>query len=329
MAKAVFHPGEVVPSSEKIFLELAREFPSEEEEAAESVEAEPVYEGPTIEELQKQAEEWQADFERRKHEAIAKAREEAERIIKKAEAVAFEEVQKKNNEAQVTLQKAKDEAAAIEANAREEAAKIEEEAHTVMDAQKAQSYDAGFVQGREAGFQTGKDEVARLIDRLHAMHEGIMNERQEILNEAEQQIVDLVLLMTRKVVKVISENNKTTVAANVIQALRKLKTKCNVTLRVNLKDETFASEHVKEFIAAVENVQGLKIAEDSTVDAGGCIVETDFGEIDARIASQLDELEQKVLEISPIKARPRPQEKKPQPQAKPAAQAARNNIEEK
>jgi flagellar assembly protein FliH len=41
--------------------------------------------------------------------------------------------------------------------------------------------------------------------------------------------------------------------------------------------------------------------EDSSVDRGGCIVETDFGAIDARISSQLTELEQRILEISPIK----------------------------
>ena len=37
------------------------------------------------------------------------------------------------------------------------------------------------------------------------------------------------------------------------------------------------------------------------MDKVGCIVETDFGAIDARIASQLGELESKVLEISPVK----------------------------
>ena len=311
MAKAVFHPGEIVPSSEKVFLELAREFPPEEDDVAEAVEAEPVYEGPTIDDLKKQAEDWQADFERKKQVAIAEARDEAERIIKDAEAAAFEDVQRKTNEAQVELQKARDEAAAIEEQARETAAKIEEDARAAMETEKKEAYNAGLASGREEGYQTGKEEVSRLIDRLHAMHEGIIEKRLEILNETEQQIVDLVLLMTRKVVKVVSENNKTVIAANVVQALKKLRGKCDVTLRVNLKDETFATEHVKDFIAAVENVQSLKVVEDSSVDAGGCIVETDFGEIDARIVSQLDELEQKVLEISPIKTRQHPQEKKP------------------
>ena len=42
--------------------------------------------------------------------------------------------------------------------------------------------------------------------------------------------------------------------------------------------------------------------EDSSVEKGGVIVETDFGSIDARISSQLTELENKILEVSPLKS---------------------------
>jgi len=53
----------------------------------------------------------------------------------------------------------------------------------------------------------------------------------------------------------------------------------------------------------VEGAKSIQIVEDTTVDPGGCIIETDFGEIDARISSQLSELEQKILEISPIRSK--------------------------
>jgi flagellar assembly protein FliH len=41
------------------------------------------------------------------------------------------------------------------------------------------------------------------------------------------------------------------------------------------------------------------------VESGGCIIETDFGEIDARISSQLAELENKIRDITPIVAKPK------------------------
>ena len=74
-------------------------------------------------------------------------------------------------------------------------------------------------------------------------------------------------------------------------------------VRVNIADLQLTTEHAKDFIEAAETAKKLSIVEDSSVDRGGCVIETDFGEIDARIQSQLHELEEKILDISPIKAR--------------------------
>ncbi|HNY21553.1 MAG TPA: FliH/SctL family protein, partial [Treponemataceae bacterium] len=57
------------------------------------------------------------------------------------------------------------------------------------------------------------------------------------------------------------------------------------------------------FLSAAENVKNITVVEDSTIDRGGCVIETDFGAIDAKIVSQLNEIEQKILEVSPIRAR--------------------------
>lgn len=107
--------------------------------------------------------------------------------------------------------------------------------------------------------------------------------------------------MARKVVKIISENQKTVIMNNVLQALKKVKGRGDVTIRVNLEDVKLTTEHTQDFIDRVEAVKSITVVEDTTVEKGGCIVETDFGAIDARISSQLTELEQKILEISPVK----------------------------
>jgi flagellar assembly protein FliH len=160
----------------------------------------------------------------------------------------------------------------------------------------------GFDKGHEAGYIDGKAEADRLIERLHTITERISQRRDEILTDTEQQLVELVLLMSRKVIKVLSESQEEVVKANVIEALKKLKNRGAVTVHVNWADAKLTTEHTKDFIRAVENAQSITVLEDSTVDQGGCIVETDFGAIDARISSQLSELEKKIREVSPIKA---------------------------
>ena len=301
MAKNIFRDFEVKKVSDDLVLTLAKTF--EPETAPEIVEAAPIPEGPTLEDLKNEAEEFKRQWEIEKENLIADAHREAETIIENAKKAAFEEAKRQLDSSQVDAQKARTQAQEIVNEAEKKAADIIDKAEQSEAATQKKAFTEGFDAGREAGYKEGKAEVSRLIERLHTMLERTMDKRQQILAETEQQIVDLVLLMTRKVVKVISENQRNVVTSNIIHALRKVKGRADVILRVNLADVGLTSEHTKDFLAAAENIKNITVVEDLSVDAGGCIIETDFGSVDARIASQLHELEQRILEISPIKTR--------------------------
>ena len=299
MAKSVFRPNEITPVQDKIMLKLSHTYAEEEE--AEVVDEAPEYTGPTVEDIQREAEEFKAQWEEEKQKLIDQAKSEAEKIISDAKEAAFEEVKRQSDQAQIIKTQASDEADHILKEARSEAEKLVLEARATKEEITNSAYKEGRDSGHEEGYKEGRAEAQRLIDRLHLMIEKIMDKRVQILSETEQQIVNLVLLMTRKVVKVISENQRNVVMTNIVQALRKVKGRGDVLIRVNMAELALTSEHSKEFLSAAENVKNITIVEDSSVEKGGCIIETDFGSIDARISSQLAELEQKILDISPIK----------------------------
>ncbi len=301
MAKNIFRDFEVKKVSDDLILTLAKTF--EPEIAPEIVEAAPIPEGPTLEDLKNEAEEFKRQWEIEKERLIAEAHREAESIIENAKKSAFEEAKRQLDASQIDAQKARSQAQEAVSEAEKKAADILGKAEQSEAAIQKKAFTEGFDAGREAGYNEGKTEVNRLIERLHTMIERTMDKRQQILAETEQQIVDLVLLMTRKVVKVISENQRNVVTSNIIHALRKVKGRADVILRVNLADVGLTTEHTKAFLTAAENIKNITVVEDLSVDAGGCIIETDFGSVDARIASQLHELEQRILEISPIKTR--------------------------
>jgi flagellar assembly protein FliH len=307
MAKAVFRPGEVVVNDAKIFLDPPQAFfgmdlvpLTDEPEELEEVEE---YSGPTADELRREAEEFKIQWEVDRDAMIQAARTEANAVVKEAEDQAAEALERNARDLQGAKQEAEAEAERILAAARETAAGIQASAQSAFEDDRKKAGDEGREAGREAGYADGKAEVERLIQRTQTVLERAQDKRGDILAESEQQIVDLVLLIARKVVKAISESQRTVVVSNVVQALRKIKARGNVLIRVNLADLKLTTEHTKDFIRMVEGVQNIQVLEDSTVDPGGCIVETDFGEVDARIASQLAELEDKILELSPIKGK--------------------------
>ena len=298
MAKAVFRPGEAKTIEEKVMLPLYKDY-SPIEEAI--VEEEEEYTGPTAEDLRREAEEYKLQFEQEKQQLKAQAQQEAERIVKAAEDTAFAEVKRQTDQAAVIKADAENEANAIIEKAKAQAAQIVSEAQAQHDKIVSEARSEGFEQGSQEGYQKGSAEVERLIERMHKILEAVMQRREEILQDTESQIVELVILMARKVIKILSENQKNVIMANTVAALRKVKTRGEVTLRVNIEDVKLTTAHADEFIQHVENVQGITVQEDSSVEKGGCIVETDFGAIDARISSQLTELENKILEVSPVK----------------------------
>ncbi len=299
MAKTVFRPTEITKSDDKVLLKLTHTFMEEPEEI--EVPDIPEYAGPTADDLRREAEAFKKEWEIEKQKLLSNAEAEAQEIIKNAEKSAFEEVKRKTDQAAVLKKQAEDEAAQIVKDAENRSVDIIKEAELNYEKNVAEARKEGYERGHTDGYESGRQEVQRLIDRLHIIVERTLDRRKSVLEETEQQIVDLVLLISRKVVKIISENQRNVIMSNVVHALRKVKGRGDVTVRVNISDLELTTEHVQDFIAAVESVKNINVAEDSTVDKGGCIIETDFGSIDARISSQLAELEQKILELSPIK----------------------------
>ncbi|MFP4330364.1 MAG: flagellar assembly protein FliH [Spirochaetaceae bacterium] len=304
MARQVFRGNEVRNIDSKVYIQPPEpvrlpQQPFEVEEVEEE------YTGPTIEDIQRQAQEFKERWDVEREKMITEAKAEAERIVNEAEERAFQEVKKRTEEAQVQKDEAEAEAQQIKQAAMDEAAQIEAEARRKAESIERDGFDRGYAQGKEEGYREGKSEADRIVERLHVVLNRAIERRNEIIEESETQMVNLVLTIAKKVIKVISENQKNVVMNNVIQSLRKLKSKSDVVIRVNLADLKTVSQHKEEIIKSIERVGNITVAEDTTVDPGGAIVETDFGEIDARIASQLREIEDRILELMPISSRAR------------------------
>jgi flagellar assembly protein FliH len=306
MLKTVFKPDELTLISDRIeilsptsFSDLAHL--AVKEEVAESFVDIEEYSGPTADDIRREAELFRLQWEDEKERMRNTANVEAENIIKNAQEAAFQEIKRKTDEGQVIKQQAETEAEGIIYDAKTKGMEIENEIRQNLEAERKNARMQGREEGYEEGFAEGKAEVERLIQRTQVMLERAQEKRGEILLDAEQEIVELVLLIARKIIKVLSEKQRDIIKSNVIQALRKIKSSGNVIIRVNLADLKLATEHKEEFIKVVEGAKSIQVIEDSSIDSGGCIIETDFGEIDARIASQLAELESKILEITPMK----------------------------
>ncbi|MDR1467799.1 MAG: flagellar assembly protein FliH [Spirochaetaceae bacterium] len=308
MAKYVFRAGELKTASGTVVLKAPYSFEAEEPSELEELDVSEIYSGPTADELRAEAEAFKQSWEVERESLRIAAKQEAEEIVRRAREEAEAAIARKEAECQALRENAEARAADTIADAERRAKELLEDSGQKYAAEKQAAEDSGREDGRKEGYAAGKAEADRLVARIHTMLERVQDRRQQILDEAEQQIVDLALFVARKVVKVlVATDHEEIVRANVSAALRKVRSRGIVTIKVNLADLDVTTEHKEEFTRLIETTAtgagevDLHIHEDSSIDSGGCVVETDFGEIDARINAQLAEIESRILEVSPLK----------------------------
>lgn len=301
MAKNVFRPMEIMNLVQKVEIAPPTFDIAEEIEELDEISEIEEYSGPTADDLRREAEEFKANWEVERARMIAEAQAEADAIREKAQESSAQMAQTKIEDAQLEANRLTDEADLTIQNAKAEAEKIIQEAYDEVDKIKANANDEGLKSGHENGYQEGREEVERLVGRVHKILNAAIDKRREIILEAENQMVELVLIIAKKVVKVISEEQKNVVVSNVIQALRKMKSRGEVEIRVNLEDVKLTTDHINDFMEMIESVSAITVLEDSTIEKGGCLIETNLGRIDARISSQLREIEDRIRDLMPIK----------------------------
>lgn len=258
------------------------------------------YHGPTIEEIEAELERYRKETEDDIKKSMEEAHERARQIEEDGKAVAFNLVQDSKEKA-----KREEEAARVNAEQIVERAKIEvermiKEAEMRVAEIEHEAYQKGYDAGREVGFKKGQSEVRRLIDRLGTIVGQAIDVREDIIAASEKQMVDMMLMIARKVIKDEVVERKEVVLNNIREALRRIKDRDRVNIRVNFSDLELTTAHKDELIKMMESLRKVNIYEDSRVDRGGCIIETDVGSIDARISTQLKEIEEAIRNAEPL-----------------------------
>lgn len=298
MPGKIYKP-KVVKKTKKYFTIEAPDFVSPEELKA--LDDENEYTGPSPEEVEQEIQQKRAEAEEQIRSMHKNAEERAQSIVEQAESGAFQRIKAANDEHRKIIEAAKREAEEIIHQAKVEAEKEAQSATEKRNEIKKEAYKEGHQEGLERAFQEGREELNSIKDRLEKILGETINKRNEIIESSEAQLCNIAIVVARKVVKAITESDQAVILRNISEALRKVKGRATVTIRVNVNDLDLTTRHKDDFYRMLDNIENVNVLEDPNIEKGGCIIETDFGDIDARIATQLDEIETAIKNIQPIK----------------------------
>jgi flagellar assembly protein FliH len=150
----------------------------------------------------------------------------------------------------------------------------------------SQIFDEGYQKGFQDGLKSERQKIDQAIITLHRIFEEVSQLRQKLCNEAETAIVSLSLAIARKLLQREIEINPNSILSIVRSALKNVVDSANVKIKANPSDIETIENHKGEFLELLGKDSGIKIESDGTIQAGGCLIETRFGDIDARLDEQ-------------------------------------------
>lgn len=176
-----------------------------------------------------------------------------------------------------------------EANA--EARRIVEAAEAEAVQLLSSSRDNGYKEGYESGYMEGKNAANSIVDEASEIKAFLDSRRDSLYKEAEEQILDLVMSISEKVIGQELSQNREAILSLVNQALQRCAFKNKLVLKISPTDFDFVMENKYRICKMVEGISDIDIVSDLSLKEGSCIIETPSGEINSSTDVQLKELE--------------------------------------
>lgn len=157
------------------------------------------------------------------------------------------------------------------------------------------AYRHGVEEGIAQGIRRAEAASAARKERDHASAAAFAGAMQEQLarytERLEREAFRFALAVAGKILRREISLDGEGVLRQVKEAFHRVVGAETVTLRVHPDDEPMLRERKNEMLASGQGVREILIEPDATVERGGCIIESPSGNIDARVSTQLAQID--------------------------------------
>lgn len=155
-----------------------------------------------------------------------------------------------------------------------------------------EAYATGFAQGEKDGLELGEAKSRKVIENIEALLAEIAGLRAAIVKQHEKDILDIICQIAGKIVHHQVGLNRAAVKEGILAAIHLATEKRTIQMKVNSDDYEYVDRLKPEFFQRFNELKSIVVAADSSIKRGGCFLETDCGDVDARIETQLEKIRQ-------------------------------------
>jgi flagellar assembly protein FliH len=156
------------------------------------------------------------------------------------------------------------------------------------------AYENGFLQGEKAGMEIAERKTEAMMRRYAESILEIGKIRSSLYAQVEREVVKLALEVAKKIVHREIHVDKDIIQTLVRVALSHVAEKSAVTVHLSPQDYN----HLLEQRAELSQSEGrdISLLADKSIERGGCLIQTECGDIDARIEEKFREVEHAFFE---------------------------------
>ena len=171
---------------------------------------------------------------------------------------------------------------------RKEAEDIVKKAQEKAALLEREAYEKGFAQGEKDGLDLGEKKALKVVENIENFFTEMSNLRKEILKQYERQILELIFSIAKKIIHHQIGSDEKAIEDTVLKALHLAVEKSKIALRVNPEDFDYVERLRPEFFAKFKELKSIVVTSDPSITRGGCFLETPYGDVDARIETELE-----------------------------------------
>lgn len=161
-----------------------------------------------------------------------------------------------------------------------------------------------YGKGEKKAFEDGKNKLEPVFEMFQEKIKELLEYQKEVYLKAEEGILALSLSLASRIIHHEVRAQKDLIIGAIKSATKKILSREQVTIRLNPEDMEYVLQNKPELKDDLKDIQQVAFKEDAAVGRGGCIIDTDFGSIDATVEKEFYELSKqlkKELEVSRMK----------------------------
>lgn len=159
----------------------------------------------------------------------------------------------------------------------------------VRNAEK-DSFERGINEGIRTGEDQARKESIKSIEALQNQLKEVASLRKNILEKAEKDILMLSVSIAEKILQQEVTSNQDTIQNILRAAMKNIIDRDNIKVRLHPQDFQYMLEKKEDFLQGFDGIKNIVFEEDGGIIKGGAVIETQFGEVDARIDRQFAEV---------------------------------------